>query len=43
MSGSPIIQDNKIIGAVTHVVVDNVKKGYGVFITTMLTQGESNE
>ena len=40
MSGSPIIQDNKIIGAVTHVVVDNVKKGYGVFITTMLETGE---
>lgn len=43
MSGSPIMQDDKIFGAVTHVVVDNVKKGYGVFITTMLTQGESNE
>ena len=28
MSGSPIIQDNKIIGAVTNVVVDNVTKGY---------------
>ena len=39
MSGSPIMQDDKIFGAVTHVVVDNVKKGYGVFITTMLTQG----
>lgn len=41
MSGSPIIQDNKIYGAVTHVVVENVKKGYGVFITTMLTTGEN--
>jgi len=43
MSGSPIIQDNKIIGAVTHVVVENVKKGYGIFITTMLTEGERQE
>lgn len=40
MSGSPIIQDNKIFGAVTHVVTDNVKKGYGIFITTMLEEGE---
>ena len=40
MSGSPIIQDNKIIGAVTHVVVDNVKRGYGIFITKMLEEGE---
>lgn len=40
MSGSPIIQDNKIIGAVTHVVVNDTKKGYGIFITTMLKEGE---
>ncbi len=40
MSGSPILQDGKIYGAVTHVVVENVKKGYGVFITTMLEEGE---
>jgi stage IV sporulation protein B len=40
MSGSPIIQDNKIIGAVTHVIVDDVKKGYGIFIRTMLEEGE---
>lgn len=40
MSGSPIIQDNKIIGAVTHVLVDEVTKGYGVFIRTMLEEGE---
>lgn len=43
MSGSPIMQDGKIIGAVTHVVVENVKKGYGIFITTMLTEGERQE
>lgn len=40
MSGSPILQDGKIYGAVTHVVVESVKKGYGVFITTMLEEGE---
>lgn len=40
MSGSPIIQDNKIIGAVTHVVVNEPEKGYGIFITTMLKEGE---
>lgn len=36
MSGSPIIQDGKIIGAVTHVFVQNPEKGYGVFIGDML-------
>lgn len=40
MSGSPIIQNNKIIGVVTHVIVDNPKTGYGIFITTMLNEGE---
>lgn len=40
MSGSPIIQNNKIIGAVTHAIVDNVQNGYGIFITTMLEEGE---
>ncbi len=41
MSGSPIIQDKKVIGAVTHVVVDNPVKGYGIFITKMLEEAES--
>lgn len=41
MSGSPIIQDDYIIGAVTHVVVDDPKKGYGIFITNMLEEGEN--
>lgn len=36
MSGSPIIQNGKIIGAVTHVFVQNPYKGYGVYIETML-------
>ena len=40
MSGSPIIQDKKIIGAVTHVIVDNPVTGYGILITNMLEEGE---
>lgn len=40
MSGSPIIQNNQIIGVVTHVIVDNPVTGYGLFITTMLEEGE---
>lgn len=36
MSGSPIIQDGKIVGAVTHVFVDDPTKGYGIFIENML-------
>lgn len=41
MSGSPIIQKNKIVGAVTHVVVDSPNKGYGIFITKMLEEAEN--
>lgn len=37
MSGSPIIQDGKLIGAVTHVLVDDPTKGYGAFIENMLS------
>lgn len=40
MSGSPIIQNGKIFGAVTHVIVNNPTTGYGIFITTMLEEGE---
>lgn len=40
MSGSPIIQDNKIIGAVTRVLVDEVTRGYGISIITMLEEGD---
>lgn len=36
MSGSPIIQDNKIVGVVTHTIVDNPTKGFGISITKML-------
>ena len=42
MSGSPIIQDNKIFGAITHVIVNNPNTGYVIFITTMLEEGEKN-
>lgn len=38
MSGSPIIQDGKIIGAVTHVFVNDPTKGYGLYIEWMLQQ-----
>lgn len=41
MSGSPIIQDEMIIGAVTHVIVDDPTKGYGIFITSMLEEAEN--
>ena len=36
MSGSPILQKGKIVGAVTHVFVDDPTRGYGVFIEEML-------
>lgn len=38
MSGSPIIQDGKLIGAVTHVFVQDPAKGYGIFIENMIRQ-----
>lgn len=37
MSGAPIIQDGKLIGAVTHVLVQDSTSGYGIFIENMLT------
>ena len=36
MSGSPIIQEGRIIGAVTHVFINDPTKGYGIFIEEML-------
>lgn len=42
MSGSPIIQNEKLVGAVTHVIVNDAKKGYGIFITTMLEEGDKS-
>lgn len=41
MSGSPIIRDDYILGAVTHVVVNDTHKGYGIFITNMLEEAEN--
>ena len=41
MSGSPIIQNGKLVGAVTHVIVNNPEKGYAVFAKTMLEKSES--
>lgn len=38
MSGSPIIQNNKFVGAVTHVLVNDPTSGYGVFADIMLKQ-----
>jgi stage IV sporulation protein B len=42
LSGSPIIQDGKLVGAVTHVMVADPTEGYGIFIENMLNaaQGE---
>jgi len=36
VSGSPILQDGRIVGAVTHVLVNDPTMGYGIFIENML-------
>ena len=41
MSGSPIIQNGKLVGAVTHVLINDPTMGYGIFIENMLKQTES--
>lgn len=41
MSGSPIIQDGKLVGAVTHVLVADPTEGYGIFIENMLNAAKS--
>lgn len=43
MSGSPIIQNGKLIGAVTHVFVQEPTRGYGIFIENMLKQTRATE
>lgn len=43
MSGSPIVQNGKLIGAVTHVFVQDSTMGYGIFIENMLNQVELSE
>ena len=40
MSGSPIIQNGKIIGAVTHVLVNKPTMGYGIYIDWMLEEAD---
>lgn len=37
MSGSPILQNGKLVGAVTHVLIDDPSRGYGIFMENMLT------
>ena len=41
VSGSPIIQNGKLVGALTHVLIDNPKKGYGIFAENMLETAQS--
>ena len=41
MSGSPVLQDGRLVGAVTHVFVNEPDKGYGIFAETMLAEGEA--
>ncbi|MGN0519509.1 MAG: SpoIVB peptidase [Candidatus Fimenecus sp.] len=43
MSGSPIIQNGMLVGAVTHVFVNNALQGYGIFAETMLQDAEKLE
>lgn len=41
MSGSPILQNGKLVGAVTHVLVNDPTQGYGILAETMLSQAET--
>lgn len=41
MSGAPILQDGRIVGAVTHVLLNDPTKGYGIFIENMLKSAEN--
>lgn len=40
MSGSPIIQNGKLVGALTHVIVDNPEKGYAIFAEKMVEKSK---
>lgn len=42
MSGSPIIQNDRLVGAVTHVIVNEPTKGYGIFVDWMIATGEGS-
>ncbi|MEE0801452.1 MAG: SpoIVB peptidase [Gemmiger sp.] len=41
LSGSPILQNDRLVGAVTHVLVNDPTRGYGIFATTMLQKADS--
>ena len=43
MSGSPIIQNGKLVGAITHVLVADPTEGYGIFIENMLKAADFKE
>ena len=43
MSGSPIIQNGKLVGAVTHVLVNDPEKGFGIFCENMYREGLSGQ
>jgi len=38
MSGSPIIQDSRIVGAITHVFLNDPSRGYGIYMDQMLSE-----
>ncbi|MCL2002651.1 MAG: SpoIVB peptidase [Oscillospiraceae bacterium] len=41
MSGSPVLQDGKLVGAVTHVLINDPRRGYGIFAESMLRAGQA--
>ena len=41
VSGSPLNQNGKLVGVVTHVLVDNLQKGYAIFAENMLETAQS--
>ena len=43
MSGSPIVQDGRLIGAVTHVLINQPSRGYGIFIQNMLDAAQEQQ
>jgi len=43
LSGSPILQNGKIVGAVTHVLINDPTTGYGIFIENMLNDAQMPE
>ena len=43
MSGSPILQDGKLVGAVTHVMINDPTAGYGIFLDNMLQAAQNTQ